>query len=44
VTPGYREDDIQDVTYIDMDEIENEIDVEEIVKSGKYLFLSLIGE
>jgi hypothetical protein len=31
VTPGFKDDDIQDVTDISMDEIKDEIDVEEIV-------------
>jgi hypothetical protein len=39
-----EEDDIQNTTNINMDEIEDVIDVEEMFKSGKCLFLSSIGE
>jgi hypothetical protein len=31
VTPGFKDDDIHDVTDISMDEINDEIDVEEII-------------
>jgi hypothetical protein len=32
VTPGCRGDDIQDAIYINMDEIDDAVDVEEIIK------------